>query len=116
MARQCWSRTGVPSPPPRRRRRVRAVPAPHRGHRCRDLFGRSLVDLAGQPGETLLVGRDGSFASEGHRKQDGLLRAADAPNGSLPDDGFGHAKDIAQEAGRARGGRSVWERTKMLHF
>jgi hypothetical protein len=48
------------------------------------------------------------IALEGHRKQDGLLHAADAPNRSLLDDGFGHAKDAAREAGRAQGARSVW--------
>jgi hypothetical protein len=56
------------------------------------------------------------IASEGHRKQAGLLRAADAPNGSLPDDGFGHTKDTAREVGRPQGRGQFRERTKMLHF
>jgi hypothetical protein len=65
---------GVPSPPPRRLQRERAVPAPRLARRRRNLVGRGLVDLAGEPGEALPVGRDGAPHRRVRRHGSGSLR------------------------------------------
>lgn len=72
------ARAGVPSAPPRRRRRGRKVPAPScRGQRQRgDLVGRGVVDLAGEPGEALPVGRDGAPHRRGGRHRYSSWRGA----------------------------------------